>query len=495
MMENYTDAKDDRNVIDIEYIAEPTAELFHAHPGFVRGLMGPIGSGKSVACLQECVRIGLLQKPQSDGIRRSRIAIVRNTYPELKTTTVATFNDWYGELSTIKYASPITAHVKFGNVDIELLFLALDKEADVKKLKSLELTACWLNEASEIPKSVFEMATGRVGRYPAKRDGGPIHSCVFMDTNPPDDDHWWYELFEEEKPKNYAIFKQPPALLRLKGKMGDMYIPNPTAENVKHQPLGYQYWLQQISGKKREWIKVFVQGMYGTSSDGRPCYPYYNDQLHCAANPIEPYRGVPLLLGWDYGRTPACVIGQMTPKGQFIVFDEIVVEHDGYGMGIRKFTGEVVVPYLQRNYADWQADIISWGDPAGIARSQKVEENCFEIQGAEGIPTEPATTNQIDLRLDNLEYFMSRTVDGEPGFLLSPKCRILRKGFLGGYQFERIQVSGDARYKDSPKKNRYSHPHDALQYLADLARNGLVKVSSKAQSRPVVQGVNSLGWT
>jgi hypothetical protein len=40
----------------------------------------------------------------------------------------------------------------------------------------------------------------------------------------------------------------------------------------------------------------------------------------------------------------------------------------------------------------------------------------------------------------------------------------LRKGFQGGYQFRRLQVSGE-RYGDKPEKNIYSHPHDALQYV------------------------------
>lgn len=60
-------------------------------------------------------------------------------------------------------------------------------------------------------------------------------------------------------------------------------------------------------------------------------------------------------------------------------------------------------------------------------------------------------------------------IDGQPGFLLSRSCKTLRKGFCGGYKYERIQVSGDERYRDKPCKNRYSHPHDALQYLCLVA--------------------------
>ena len=43
---------------------------------------------------------------------------------------------------------------------------------------------------------------------------------------------------------------------------------------------------------------------------------------------------------------------------------------------------------------------------------------------------------------------------------------MLRKGKIGGYQYKRVQVSGEARYKDKPDKNKYSHPADAEQYMA-----------------------------
>jgi hypothetical protein len=59
---------------------------------------------------------------------------------------------------------------------------------------------------------------------------------------------------------------------------------------------------------------------------------------------------------------------------------------------------------------------------------------------------------------------LGRLVDGKPGLLLSPACKVLRKGFAGGYHYRRVKVTGDERYHDMPDKNAFSHPHDALQY-------------------------------
>ena len=55
---------------------------------FFRGIRGPVGSGKSVACCVEVFRRSLEQKKNDQGIRKSRWAIIRNTNPQLRTTTI-----------------------------------------------------------------------------------------------------------------------------------------------------------------------------------------------------------------------------------------------------------------------------------------------------------------------------------------------------------------------------------------------------------------------
>ena len=76
-----------------KYVSEPVLYKFHTSPAFVRMVMGPIGSGKSSACVNEVLRKIHDQRPGPDGVRRSRWAVVRNTYPELKTTTIQTWKD------------------------------------------------------------------------------------------------------------------------------------------------------------------------------------------------------------------------------------------------------------------------------------------------------------------------------------------------------------------------------------------------------------------
>lgn len=435
---------------------------------FVRGVMGPIGSGKSVAMTMEIFKLACEQKPDVRGRRRTRWGVIRNTYPELTTTTINTWKEWIPEqICRLKWAAPISAKMVLplpdGTVaDMEVYFLALDKPKDVKKLLSLELTGAWVNEVREIPKAAIDMLTGRVGRFPRVADGGPSWRGIIMDTNPCDDDHWYYKLAEKECPAHYKFFRQPGGLIPLTDPDGRIvdYRANPDAENIDNLDGGYDYYRRQVGGKDPDWIKVYILGQYGSLFEGKPVYQNtWNDLVHVSTDPIKPYRGLPLILGWDFGLTPACIVGQVGPRGTVSILREYVCM-DG---GIREFSQNIVRPALFNDFPGMSH--VSYADPAGVQRSQVDETTCIQELNRAGFRCTPAPTNEFLARRQAVLTYLNRMVDGKPGFLLDPACAILRKGFNGGYKFDRVQVSGDVRYRDVPNKNDYSHPHDALQYL------------------------------
>jgi len=463
------------------------AAKFHTHNGFVRGLMGPVGSGKSSSCCVEIVNRALQQEPWFDGVRRSRWAVIRNTYPELKSTTIKTWETWFpSHVAPIRWDTPITANMIIDDIgdgtslELEVLFLALDKASETGKLRSLELTGAWINEASEIPKEIFDMVTQRVGRYPSKLRGGPTWSGVILDTNPPDDDHWYYKIAEEETPEGWKFYRQAGGLF----KEGEEYKPNPDAENIDNLPSGHQYYLNQLGAKNDDWINVFLLGNYGTTGDGKPVFPEFNDKVHVAKENLNPIRGLPIILGWDFGLTPACVIGQMTPKGQLIIVRELVSQD----MGIRQFANDIVKPVLLNEFGGFQR--FSAGDPAGSIRAQTDERTCFQELLECGIATEPANTNDWIPRRESVAFFLTRMADGQPGFLLDPRCKELRRGFNGRYRYERLRVSGSARYKDRPVKDDSSHIQDALQYACLRIRSGLNPLKART-----VRTQSNKGWT
>lgn len=463
----------------IRYTAEPTLARFHGSDAFVRGVRGPIGSGKSVAMVIECLARASRQAPDANGIRPSRGAIVRNTYPELKTTTIRTWQQWVPEsVCPIRWGAPIDALLRLPLADgtvveAEIMFLALDRESDVKKLLSLELTWAWLNEAREINAAVVHGVTSRVGRFPEKARCPLTWSGVFMDTNAPTDDHWWPGIFEMRESDDPVLlelreqgwawdqFVQPPALLRVEAADGSVrYEPNPRAENVKHQQLGFDYWRRMLWGKPEPWIRVYVLGEYGSVEAGKPCYPEWSESLHLRRTDYRPPKGARIGLGWDYGLTPACVFWHLTPAGVLEVFDEVVAAR----AGIRALT-EAVNLHIAAHYPDLEIDL-EYGDPAGTAAAQTDERSCFDIQRDLGHQVRPGATTLTD-RLDGVRWFLTRLVDGHAGLRLSPRCKMLRRGFEGGYKFREMQITlsdGDRAYADKPEKNRYSHPHDALNH-------------------------------
>lgn len=401
--------------------------------------MGPFGSGKSSGALMEIVRRAHNQVPAANKIRRTRWAVVRNSYIQLRDTTVRTVHDWFppslcGEWRAADHEYLITC---FPGVVIELLFRALDRPDQVSNLLSLELTGAWFNEAREIPWTIVDAMDGRIGRYPPQRDEGCTWCGMILDTNPPDTDSRWYKYFEEDKPANAALFKQPSGR-------------SEQAENLPNIAPGY--YTNLSVGKSADFLRVYVDGEYGYVQDGKPVYPEYRDNLHCG--PTEYNKKLPIRRGWDFGLTPACTFSQLHANGRWVVLDELCADD----MGITRF-GDAVL----RHSAQFEgATFLDAGDPAGEQRAQTDERTCFEILAAKGMKLRPGPQSVV-LRLESVRKQLSGLIDGEPAFLVDPRCKLLRKGFQGKYRYRRLHIAAD-RYTDEPEKNEYSHPHDALQY-------------------------------
>jgi len=353
-------------------------------------------------------------------------------------------------------------------VHIEFLFRALDKPDDIKKLLSLDLTGMWLNEGREIPKAVLDMGIGRCGRYPKKEVHkgfmGATWWGVITDTNPPDSDHWWFKLFEDNCPANHKLFKQPSGLSK-------------DAENIVNLPNNY--YTNMMGGKTQEWINVYVYGMYGFITTGKPVYPEYQDDVHSVDEHYTPDPSKTFYVGIDFGLTPAAVFYQKSSTGRWFAFDELVTED----MGAKEF-GRILHEKCQRDYQNH--DIEFYGDPSGDFRAQTDEITPFQILFAQGINAWPTYTNDPIIRREAVAATMMRLdMGGNAGLAVTPGAPEYRKALAGGYHMRRMAVTGADRFQDKPDKGKYSHVAEAGQYAMLGAGEGTDLITTSDWSKKI----------
>lgn len=432
----------------VVYTPPKTVADFMQDDSMVRVIMGPVGSGKSVGCVMEIARRAAAVPPGPDGVRRSRWAVVRNTMPQLKDTTIKTFLDWLKPgVAGIWMATDKTFILKFGDVEAEVLFRPLDTPDDVSKVLSLELTGAWLNECRSIPKEIVEGLMKRLGRYPKKDDvGGDYWHGLWADTNPPNIESWWWRMMEKQDGENgWKVFKQPSGR-------------GPAGENTENLPEGYY----DTVGLSDDFVRVYIDGEYGMSKAGVPVYDKtYKPELHDDPKvaPVS-FASTPILIGMDFGRTPAVVLGQVQGGGRVALLDELTA----FNMGLEVFIREKLRPLLNsQRYEGCHFVII--GDPAGNQKSQLYEESAFDMLKRYNFNVRPAASNDPDTRIRAVERGLLELVEGHPALRLHPeRCAMLRRGFQYGYVYKEVKGQ-DGVLKAVPLKNEFSHVHDACQYL------------------------------
>jgi hypothetical protein len=459
----------------------PVLDQFLRSDAFVVGIRGPMGSGKSTGAVAKCLDISSQQTPQKDGRRYSRGLVVRNTYPELVSTTMKTWHQWvprdagyFGRRDN----GPPTHYIRDKEIDMEVLFVSMDNEADVKKALGMELTWAWINEAREVGKPVVDALTGRVGRFrPPKKVERPnwrvVCPQILLDTNSPELGHWWHVLAEQDTSSQansdlVQSVKDAEKELRRLGLLGAkqplfLFLAQPDANSPdaeNRQNLPADYYQKLSAGKSEDWIKVYIRNEYGYVQDGQPVYPEFREHLHVKT--FELNTRLPIDIGIDFGNTPAATIGQRGFTGIHRVRWEIVTEH----CGAKQFA-EVLKGFLAQHCTQFQVGSIT-GDPAGDADSSAdIDMTCFKILRANGVDARPANTNEPRIRQEAHKNAMTKIIDGEAAYQIHQyDCPTLRQGMAGKYRMKRVATSGAGAevYQSKPEKNMFSHVCEADQY-------------------------------
>lgn len=490
---------------DFNYVPSPTGLQFHDSDKFLKLVAGPFGSGKTCMIMNDAKYYCLSQAPASDGVRYTRVGVVRGTYPELVSTTresiMEVFPEQYGTVRSGgapilgKYHFPVGDgpyyYIDEGRpwqpgdgtfADVEFVLQAVQTAQDAEKIKSANWTFAIINEATSVDFEVIAAVMGRVGRYPTEALGGCSYAGVLIDTNQPPQGH--YLLTMMAKPEdNWLICHQPPAAIKHIDESGNVsYEVNPDAENLRNlgakaKPSDFQSWSKADQEKflhdkgmeyYRNQIRTWqLEGRFDKIDslfcmldvpmrDGKPVFPLFNLDMHVSQYELQPQPYKTVIIGYDTsGIHPGCIFLQ-EQNGKWCVVDELY----GEGMGMEAFVDQALKPMLAERYMTNEVIVVC--DPAnakdsytGLSPSQHLEE--------QGLRVYMPKTNDPKTRIRAVDILLNKVAGG---LLVSKHCNLIIGALQGGYRYKKLRVVGslEEAYDPKPEKNNYSHVADALQY-------------------------------
>jgi hypothetical protein len=467
----------------MEYKPPPTIREFildyRPHQLFYDWIVGPVGSGKTTGIFFKLVRMAALQEPDADGIKRTRAVVVRNTAPQLRDTTLVSWNLWFQDGVAGRWrATDKIFDLKVGNIECEVLFRPLDTPADIARVLSLEVSFALLDEFVKIPRDIVDALSARLGRYP--------RNCtnwgMWGSSNPDTEDNWWFDhLFRDP-----AIMVMPlinalhygdedawAAYIALEGidltQCNGKFFQQPSgfsesAENLFNLPPrdgSADYYHEIVKGKPNEWIKQFVDAEWGYSAEGRPVVPTFRPGDHVARD-LKYNPGQPLIVGLDPGLGgSAFVFGQEDLHGRLLVLAELV--QSGYGS--QRLITERLKPFLRANFPN--AQVIIAPDPAAGNRNPNDETEIIAPfkDPRHGFTVDIETNNRLPLRLDAIESFTMKMTGAGPGLAIDEqRCPMLIRALKGGWRYTLDMKRMEPRAE--PEKNPWSHVGDGFGYLA-----------------------------
>jgi hypothetical protein len=480
--------------MNINYTAPPTCAAFMKSEAFGRLIAGPVGSGKTTACLFELFRRSCEQEPASDGLRYTRFAIVRQTLKQLKDTVLKDITSWLQGIATFK-VSDNTVYIQMGDVRSEWLLIPLDDPDDQRRLLSMQLTGAWMSECIEMDVGIISPLAGRCGRYPSAAQGGCTWHGIIADTNMPSEGSPWHRFMELNTPPDWDIHIQPSGMSSEAENL-EWLTQNPETlklpvDSEERKAQGRKYYERFIRSNSPDWCKRYVHAEYGDDPSGSAVFRESFKLNYHVTEEVTPVSSYPLVMGLDFGRDPCAIICQPDHKGRLLVLEEIIAEDIGLELQLQR---AIKPTLMQERYVGRSVIIV--GDPAGNQRSTLYEETSFDLIKRHGLIAYPAPTNDINKRINAIESWMLAARDGGPALVIDKeRCPTLIRALSGGYRYARTR---SGQRKPLPDKNEYSHIVDAFQYACVAAHGGMTDMIAnrmRNRSRAARPKVNSTAWT
>lgn len=408
-------------------------------------------------------------------------ALVRDTWENLRATTLKEFFKWFpsgimGQWVAGDKEFRWAEGVAKGTVS----FLGMDSPDDASKLQSRELAGIAMDEPAPaasvggIDEMIFNVGLSRL-RQPDMK-----WYAVKLAQNNSDESHWTYKRFVDPGEEGFSVWQpQRP-------------------ENERNLPSDYYAKLMRHWAGKTDLQARFIEGKFGFQQTGLAVTEEWNDFVHLASG-LYANRGQELVLLWDFGLNPTCLITQRTPMGHWNILHAFV----GDGIGVDQLIEAEVKPCIVDNYRGFR-----WwhcGDPAGKSREQSdsTKSAVKTIQRLLGGYWRNGPV-RWDLRKEPAKTILRQMIGGKGLVQVDRRnAKALWYALRGGWHYH---VARTGVVSAEPEKDIHSHPGDAFAYGAAvlyptgkllLPRTGLVRPRPlntwSSDPGPDVGGMNATG--
>lgn len=193
---------------------------------------------------------------------------------------------------------------------------------------------------------------------------------------------------------------------------------------------------------------------------GHAVFPEFGD-IHVLHEEPKVSVGLPLLIAFDFGLTPAATVAQY--EGNTLT---LFKEFQGINIGAERFIPIVVATLrlMFPTHTDLKKNWKCWVDPSGFNRSDNDERQTALVVAKHGFNPIPGPVTWEERR-KAVADLLSTLDKGKPTLQVYEKnCPMIVKGFRGGYHYPEKNVD-IAPSKLRPVKNMSSHLQDTIQYI------------------------------
>lgn len=369
----------------------PVAAAFLQSRAFICGIIGPVGSGKTLTFLQKLLRVGALQGGKADdkGViwRTARCGVIRESYPNIEANILPSwFNIVPEEEGKFHWKAPYVHSFRKvlrreGNsrdgrpvdvLDMKMEFRAIGDRSVEEVTRGWELNACGVDEFDLQPAELVSFLSGRVGRFSNLDASLVVDPQIICALNAPYTDNHAYKLLIERELGELADDPELEAALEGRPLVECFVQPGgrePNAENLHNLRGGRAYYILQSAANKGRpgYVERMVDNKFVPMQHGQPVNPGFSFADH--VRDLEWDRRRKLIVGVDQGLFAAAVASQRTLMGQLRTLREtVLMREDGKSLlkiGPTTF-GQMVRQMLNDHFFDVRPERIEFVQEPGF---------------------------------------------------------------------------------------------------------------------------------